>query len=275
MRLRIKSATAVVAACMAATSLFAPATALAQERNLVAFGDSVLANPNGNDYLSSRLGPEASSVRNGLGCPQSNNYARRAGAMMGMPVRDFSCSGTVTMSHGPHMRAQIDDAIRTGALTPATARVVYTVGFNDTYNNPRLNMQQIREQWVRANVPLIQLIRNAAPNARIQIVGYPTIGDNGNYCLFNLGGSSSQAPIPLPQVQDWENKAQWMQVDLARATGVEFLDLKPATRHNGMCASDSQRMWSGLVDFGAGTQYLPLHINERGQQYVAGIVARS
>jgi len=79
----------------------------------------------------------------------------------------------------------------------------------------------------------------------------------------------------LPGIQDFENKAQWMQVDLAARTGVQFLDMKPSTRNNGMCADANQRMWAGLVDFTGGDGNLPIHMNQRGHEHTANVIARS
>ena len=61
----------------------------------------------------------------------------------------------------------------------------------------------------------------------------------------------------------------------ARAAGVEFLDLKPSTWHNNMCAPDNKRMWAGLVDFYGGPGNLPIHVNQRGHEHVANVIARS
>lgn len=270
MNLLKKSLSSALAVTLLAVGLAAP-QASAQERNLVAFGDSVLADPRADIYLGNRLG---SSNPVGVNCPQSFNFAKRAGAKLGLPVRDFSCSGAVSMAAGPQMGEQVDAAIRTGALTPATTRVVYATGFNDTYHHRNLNQAQMRAAWVQRNAPLIHRIRAAAPNARIQIVGYPTIGDNGNYCLVQLGGSSMDR-TPMPFMWDWETKAQWMQVDLARATGTEFVDLKPSTRANGMCGADGERMWAGIIDFTGGPGNLPFHINSRGHEHVANVIAAS
>ena len=66
-----------------------------------------------------------------------------------------------------------------------------------------------------------------------------------------------------------------MQVDLAARTGVQFLDMKPSTRNNGMCADVNQRMWAGLVDFSAGDGNLPIHMNQRGHEHTANVIARS
>lgn len=267
-----KSLTATLAGVLATVSLGVTAPqAVAQERNLVAFGDSVLADPRADIYLGAKM---SSTSPLGTNCPQSFNFAKRAGAKLGLPVRDFSCSGAVSMAPGPQMSTQVDEAIRTGALTGATSRVIYATGFNDTYNNRSLSMQDIRNRWVAYNAPIVNRIRAAAPNARIQIVGYPTIGSGDRYCLFHVNGGVLDATA-LPEVRSWEDKAQWMQVDLAAATRTEFLDLKPSTRNNGMCAGDNNRMWAGLIDFSGGPGNLPIHINARGHEHVANVVAAS
>ncbi len=127
---------------------------------------------------------------------------------------------------------------------------------------------------MRFTKPQVDRIKRAAPNARIQIVGYPTIGSGDSYCLIHVGPQSLDRTY-LPTVRQWEDKAQWMQVDLARATGTQFVDMKPHTRNNGMCAPANQRMWAGLIDFTAGPGNLPLHVNARGHEHVANVLARS
>lgn len=261
----VASAIAVVGVAVAAPQ------ASAAERNLVSFGDSVMADPNGGEYLADRFSPSRVIGEN---CPTSFNYAKRAGAKMGLPVRDFSCSGAVSMSNGPQVWQQVDAAIGSGALTPDTARVLITTGFNDTYNHRDLNMDQIRREFTDRTAPQIERIKHAAPNARIQIVGYPTIGSGPHYCLVHVGPTPLDSTF-LPMVQDYENKAQWMQVDLAARTGVQFLDMKPSTRNNGMCANANDRMWAGLVDFTAGAGNLPIHMNQRGHEHAANVIAAS
>ncbi|MDK8762220.1 GDSL-type esterase/lipase family protein [Corynebacterium sp. MSK218] len=261
---------ALCATLLVAVGLSQAPQAAAAERNLVAFGDSVLADPQLDTYLSSRLG---SSGRNpSLDCPSGNNFAKRTAAKLGMPVADFSCSGAVSMSQGPQMNAQVDDAIRRGKLTTETQRVIYAGGFNDTYNNAGLSDKDMRARFVGANAPIIHKIRAAAPNARIQIVGYPTIGSGDRYCLIHVGPKPADATA-LPMVQRYENVTQWMQVDLAHATGTEFVDMKPMTWDRGMCADANKRLWAGLVDFSAGPGNLPLHVNARGHEFVANHLA--
>ena len=55
----------------------------------------------------------------------------------------------------------------------------------------------------------------------------------------------------------------------------EFLDMKPSTWNNNMCSPDNQRMWAGLVDFYGGPGNLPIHVNQRGHEHVANVIARS
>ena len=267
---------ALCASLLVAVGVSQAPQAAAGERNLVAFGDSVLADPQLDSYLSFRASSRfgSSRVNPSVDCPSGYNFAKRTGAKLGMPVADFSCAGAVSMAQGPQISEQVRVAIERGALTPDTQRVLFATGFNDTYNNSKLSDGDLRARWVAATAPHIAKIRDAAPNARIQIVGYPTIGSGDRYCLLHFGPQPADATA-LPTVQRYENVAQWMQVDLANATGTEFVDMKPATWDRGMCAGADKRLWAGLVDFSAGPGNLPLHINDRGQEFVAEQLARS
>lgn len=262
----------------------------AQQRNLVIFGDSIIADTPTPEYLVNRFGSGssnsslssvASSGSSGSSgssfqqCPTSdNNYGVRAANKLGMPAWDYSCAGATSISPGPQFSTQVDRALATGALTPATARVVVSTGFNDTYNNDGQSEQQVRARFVDAMRPQIDRIRAAAPNARIQIVGYATITDNDHACLVHLGANIRDRTY-LPQVGYWERLAQGMQWDLANATGTEFVDLKPSTRDRGMCAPDHLRNWAGVIDFHAGPGNMPIHMTSRGHEHVANVIAGS
>lgn len=251
-------------------AITAPA-ANAQDRNLVAFGDSILADPRADIYLNNRLASDLSSGSTNVDpCPTSYNYAKRAGAKLGLPVADFSCAGATSMSPGKQISAQVNSAIATGKLSNATRRVVFTSGFNDTYNNNSLTQAQMRARFVHFTAPQIERIKRAAPNARIQIVGYSSITNRGNICLVN-----GQAPVPAPNIKRWEDAAQQMLIDLARSTGTQFLDLKASTAGNSMCAPDNTRMWASVVDFTGGPGNMPFHLNARGHEHVANVIARS
>ena len=257
------------------TGALAPA-AQAQQRNAVIFGDSVIADPNVPQWAAGKLGldPRGSSDVN-TWCPTSpTSWGRRAAAQLGLPAWDYSCTGTVSIQQGPQFASQVTRAVNDGGLNRNTARVIISTGFNDTYHNDGRDRAAFRRDFVAAMVPQINRIKAAAPNARIQIVGYPQISSNGNVCLFHIAPNVSDT-TPFAQVAEWEETAQWGQVDLARATGVEFLDLKPSTRDNSMCAPDHKRMWAGLVDFYGGPGNLPIHVNQRGHAHVANVIAGS
>lgn len=271
---------AVVAALVAGIALMlgpAATNSQAQERNAVIFGDSIIANPTVPEYLAGGIGNGqlGSSGNPHRGCPQGQfTWGRAAAAKLGLAVRDYSCSGAVSISAGPQVSAQVDRALSTGGLNPGTQRVIISTGFNDTYNNRHLNDAQLNATFVGAMAPQIQRIRNAAPNARIQIVGYPALTQGDFVCLFHVGPEISDTTF-FPDANRWQWQAQNMQRALASATGVEFLDLKPSTAHNHMCAPDHQRMWAGIVDFYAGPGNLPLHVNHRGHEHVANVIAAS
>lgn len=259
----------------------------AQQRNFVIFGDSIIADTPTPQYLVNRIGAASSaSSLSSLGssessgssfqqCPTSaNNFGVRAAHKLGLPAWDFSCAGTTSISPGPQFSTQVDRAVSSGALSPATSRVIVSTGFNDTYNNDGQSDQQVRARFVDGMRPQIQRIRNAAPNARIQIVGYATILDNDHACLFHLGANIRDRTY-LPQVGRWERLAQDMQRDLANATGTEFVDMKSPTRDRGMCGPDHLRSWAGLLDFHAGAGNMPIHMTDRGHELVANVIARS
>ncbi|WIM67962.1 GDSL-type esterase/lipase family protein [Corynebacterium breve] len=255
---------------------FAP-QANAQQANAVLFGDSVLADPTVPGWAAGKMGLDPRGSSNvATWCPTSpTSFGKQAAAKLGLPAWDYSCTGTISISQGPKVGTQVDRALNDGALTPSTRRVILTTGFNDAYNTGNRTPDQARAAYVSALTPQIDRIRQAAPNARIQIVGYPQITDGfGNVCLFHVGPNMFDR-TPAPQVAGWENLAQWMQVDLANATGVEFLDMKPSTRWNSMCAQDDKRMWAGLVDFYGGPGNLPIHVNQRGHAHVSEVIARS
>lgn len=266
---------AAAATLLAAAGLCAPA-AEAQQRNMVIFGDSVVSDPSGPQWAAGKLGLDPRGPSDVTKwCPSSpSNFGKQAAAQLGLPAWDYSCTGTVSIHQGPQFASQVTRAANDGGLNVNTARVIVTTGFNDTYHNDGRDAAAIRRDFVAAMVPQINRIRAAAPNARIQIVGYPKITQGDRVCLFHVAPNVSDY-TPFQAVQQWEDTAQWMQVDLARATGVEFLDLKPSTWNNNMCAPDSDRMWAGLVDFYGGPGNLPIHVNQRGHDHVARVIAAS
>ncbi len=268
----------LAAAVLAVAAMVAPLapTAHAQERNMVILGDSVVSDPSGPQWAAGKLGldPRGSSEVT-TWCPTSpTNWGKRAAGKLGLPARDYSCTGTVSIQKGPQFASQVTRAVNDRGLSPATQRVIISTGFNDTYHPDGRDMNAFRRDWSNAMVPQINRIRAAAPNARIQIVGYPKITSGNNVCLFHVAPNVHDT-TPFANVATWEDSIQWAQVDLARKARVEFLDLKPSTWNNNMCAPDNQRMWAGLVDFYGGPGNLPIHVNQRGHEHVANVIARS
>ncbi|MCT1451625.1 GDSL-type esterase/lipase family protein [Corynebacterium sp. p3-SID1145] len=269
----------VVAALMGAGIVAGPATpnAHADNGNMVIFGDSVVADAPSLEYLSARVGTHPNGKSDpARWCPTSgNNFGKQAARRLGLQPRDYSCPGAVSISPGPNISAQIDRAVRErGGLDRGTKRVVLQVGFNDTYNHRGEDPKKIRRDYVNFMRPQVDKIRRAAPNARIQIVGYPTITGGDRVCLFHVGPNMYDA-TPIPEVRYWEDLAQWMNVDLAKATGTQFVDFKPGTRNNGMCARDEDREFAGLIDFYAGPGNMPIHVTQRGHEHLGRILAAS
>lgn len=261
------------------SGFLAPA-AEAHQRNLVILGDSVIADPPLGEYLDRKVEQGSSELAGDRSCPTSrSNFGVQAATELGLEAADYSCSGTTALDGssifgGQDFQVQIDRALAGTALSPTTSRVLIALGFNDTYNNLDLPEHELRSRFVAAVAPQIQRIRRAAPEARIQLVGYPTIADNGHVCLFNLGGSARDRTY-APLIGHLEGLAQGMQQELAAATGVEFLDLKASTSDKSMCAPDQLRAWAGLVDLNASPHHLPFHMNARGHGHVAGVIAQS
>ena len=269
----------VVAALMGAGIVAGPATpsAHADNGNMVIFGDSVIADSPAPEYLSARVGLHPNGKSDpARWCPTSgNNFGKQAARRLGLQPRDYSCPGAVSISPGPNISAQIDRAVRErGGLDNGTKRVVLQTGFNDTYNHRGVHPNTVRRDYVNFMRPQIDKIRRAAPNARIQIVGYPTITGGDRVCLFHIGPNMYDA-TPIPEVAYWEDLAQWMNQDLARATGTQFVDMKPGTAKHGMCARDEDREFAGLIDFYAGPGNMPIHVTQRGHARLAGILAAS
>ena len=267
-----------------ATTLSATTPARAGERNLVIFGDSVPADPPLESYAPELLGLLATgSSADGQereSCTRSpESFGVLAAQELGLTAHDFSCAGSAAtspgfLSIGLSFPQQINLALEADALGPRTERVLITVGFNDTYTNLGLTRAQLREEFVAAALPQIERIQAAAPEARIQIVGYGSITEEGHVCLVHLGNNSHDR-TPTRLVTGLEGVSQQMQQDLAEAADIEFLDLKPSTADNSTCAPDDQRMWAGLIDRQAGPNNLPVHANARGHAHIADVIVTS
>lgn len=274
---------ALLASVLVTTCGVFAAPATAAPGSLVAFGDSVMANPTMSDWARSKLGGGVLSARSGSsspnishGCAQDpNNFARRVAHLQGLTPRDYSCSGSTAVSGGKSMAQQVDEALHDGALNSDTREVLIQMGFNDTHTHITRNMSldAISYNYVTAMVRQIDRIREHAPNARIKIVGYPSISDNRGACLLQLGNNlHSFEQIDVLIVL--ENLIERMQRDLAQKTGTQFVDVRSQSMGHGMCAPDGQRWYGAFIDLGQ-PRNMPVHMTNLGNQEVAQIVARA
>lgn len=278
----MKKLSGVFTAVIAAVSIISAPAASAAEGNLVNFGDSIAADSPTFAYIGNRIARtfQYGSSIPGKNCIQSpTNYGHQTAQRLGLTIADYSCPGATSVANGPKFFDQVDQALADGTLNAGTRRVLITQGFNDAYNLKGWDQGHIRGAYVDAMRPQIDRIRAAAPNARIQIVGYLPITDNGRACLFHVLPSgpvfAEWRKLPFGSVSYWEDTAQWMNVDLANATGTEFVDLKVRAGNHGMCAPDHERWFAGIVDFTAGGGNMPLHVNSAGHAGIADILARS
>lgn len=243
-----------------------PAHAGNAHDNAVIFGDSIVADPLVSEVITGRLSSQPH-------CPHSpTSYAEIAAKRLGLDSRNFSCAGAQVHMGGPFLKtsfiAQIDTAIATGALDANTRRVWITQGFNDAWSG------HPAAQVVATMNEAIDRIRAHAPNARIQIVGYPQITHQGQLCLVRLPGQPAW-PMAAAVIAAWEDQALFIQREVAAATGSELIDVRSATADHSMCAPDEQRYISSVVDVAGAPTHLPAHVNERGHQAIADLIVRS
>ncbi|MBC3185531.1 hypothetical protein H7347_02895 [Corynebacterium sp. zg-331] len=267
--------TTVLAASAALALGLASAPALASPNALVGFGDSVMANPRALDHLSAGLPiPEGHKPNVHNNCATDpNGMVKQVARIKGMEARDYSCPGASVTTGGKRISAQIDDAISQGALDGQTREVMIQIGFNDTYLNlaDRKSPEDIHRSFVAALTPQIHRIRQAAPQAEIKVVGYPSISDNTGTCLIQLGNNiHSFEGVPL--TADLENMAEAMNRDAAAQAGVGYIDLRAASQGHGMCAPDGQRWFGAAIDFGQ-PRNVPVHMTDLGVAKASEIIA--
>ncbi|MDK8449890.1 GDSL-type esterase/lipase family protein [Corynebacterium mastitidis] len=278
MSVRSLSRRALFAASAVALSLGLSAVpATASPNALVGFGDSVMANPRLLDHLSAGLPiPEEQKHNVHNHCASDpNGMVKQVARLKGMEAHDYSCPGASVSTGGKRISAQIDDAIAQGALDGATREVLIQVGFNDTYLNmaDRKAPEEIHRAYVAALTEQIGRIRQAAPQAAIRVLGYPSISDNVGTCLVQLGNNiHSFEGVPL--TTDLENMAEAMNRDAAAQSGVQYVDLRAASLGHGMCAPDGERWYGAAIDLGQ-PRNVPVHMTDLGVARISEIVAAS
>ena len=271
-KLGIIAAIIALAAGLTAAIGFAH-TANAEERNLVVFGDSIFANPSIPEYMASHTVDRETTG----GCGrQQDSIAVNLGASYGLVPYDYSCPGASIFSVGKKLTHEVSDALNAGALHPGTQEIVIQIGANDTYPNlvRGKDWSFIEDNYRAGMLTEIQRMRDAAPNARIRLVGYPSVSDDGvGTCLVRFPGNihSMERSLGGPMIW-WEKNLADMMWRTADAAGIQFIDTRSMTLGHGMCADDGQRYTGGWYDKGESIR-LPVHLTDRGKNAVTDIIA--
>lgn len=252
--------------------------------NYVAMGDSYAAAP-GVGRLNT---PQA--------CRKSkDNYAHKLAEMLDLELTDVSCSGAPTdavmgeqQAAGQKLPPQIE------AVDDDTEVVTIGLGFNDlglsirvfvgcvqvTAQNPDAKRpctdadrnageggtQSILDQVTDRLDTVVQEVKERAPEARIFLVGYPTIFPTGKTCA-NLGMKAGDMPL-LNGIVDSLNTSL---KDAAKAQDATYVDLTKPTRNHHICADDP---WIAGLKAVGGKQALSFHPYEEEQDLVAKTLAK-
>lgn len=257
-RVKVIAATAIVSAVAAVGALATSGNfeAKADDGNYVSFGDSIPSNPTqiqlsaqANDQLRSQLNiPEVAPGHCALG---KDNFPNRIGHDTGIETNNYACAASPAAAEHPHnFRAQVDAALHEGKLNNKTRLVSVFFGFNDVYQDANLPFEEHKALFVNTMADQINRVRQAAPNARIVVGGYPDLTDgNNNICPTNLFGVAGHvygggwAPVQ-DFVRDWQRSA-------AEKAGVPYLDMMAeinAANNNNGCTDNPHRLSASLVD---------------------------
>ena len=275
------------------------------EYNYVSFGDSMASDPTVADIRAERAidrgvnmtWPTIQSEGVDGKCAQGpNNYARQVAKNTGLRLDDYSCSGLTAYSPSnplvPGKRTQIkhyvNKAVDDGALNDKTELVTVLVGFNEFYSKDTWTMtdEQRAQAFHDEIVPSLNKIREHAPNAQIQMLGYPDETDGrNNTCGSNLLGMTTTwyfPPIAFFQdrMRDYQRDAAAAASDgqtdpnEARDGGVTFIDMMDeinVTRGNSGCQQDGPRLNSTIFD--DSPHRLSVHLTSNGHEYYAARIA--
>lgn len=282
--------------------------------NLVAFGDSIMANPTYGDALMNQttsayqqdnpIGRDVVRTLNNnitpRGCAQGTpNTAVEIGAQLGVPVNNYACPAAALYSPIANtIGAQVDAAIADGALNDSTRYVVIQGGYNDIYNNynrptgeegfslPESEGQQTqRELFAAAIDDVIAKARAAAPNAKISLLGYHTITPDtpaGWQCIYHVGEGNGANNIwnltyAVPVVQNTQgerNTQKWLS-EAAERNGVTFADVREFSADHTECAAPADRWVGGIIlDTTSSGHNLALHLTDAGVYALSSEYAR-
>lgn len=237
---------------------------------VVAFGDSYFA-----DSASPTTGVGLS------GCPQGNeNIPRLIAQKLDRDIKDYSCSGAVAYldaGQSQTIENQVNMAIDNGDLNEETSLVPISIGGNDGMPQTLVPGEQQASGFINKMDEILPRIKEHAPNADIQLVGYPKMSlPGGKMCAPVHVGVHIPLEIPLHLVEQEENIINDFQRTAAEQHKVTFVDLKESTDGYGPCAPDDKRWVSGMFDASIGTTYtMPLHLTEKANQFISDVVVEA
>lgn len=237
---------------------------------VVAFGDSYFA-----DSASPTTGTGLS------GCPQGQgNIPRLIAQKLDRDIKDYSCSGAVAYldaGQSQTIENQVNMAIDNGDLNEETSLVPISIGGNDGMPQTLVPGEQQASGFINKMDEILPRIKEHAPNADIQLVGYPKMSlPGGKICAPVHVGVHIPLEIPLHLVEQEENIINDFQRTAAEQHNVTFVDLKESTDGYGPCAPDDKRWVSGMFDASIGTTYtMPLHLTEKANQFISDAVVEA
>ncbi|WP_426718000.1 GDSL-type esterase/lipase family protein [Corynebacterium auriscanis] len=243
----------------------------AAPNSAVIFGDSLLANPTIPDYITSHINPRDPRVKSTLSGCATDDVARRGfAARTGKPTYSYTCAGASFVTGGQHVSQQINLAIAQGKLGRQTSTVIILARANDTY--PRIigqsqSVSRVVQNIEPAAVRAVNRVRAAAPNAKIKVVGYPTVAaPNGGSCV--IGQLPPQVfDSRVPQV---ERAMEAMGNRVAARTGAQYVSLKAASRGHDLCSRDP---WLAPLVASPKPANIPFHLTPNGMNAVVSRMA--
>ena len=197
---------------------------------------------------------------------------------------DYSCPGATAYVGAnandaiPHdtFSAQVAKALSEGQLNATTKLVSVSIGVNDVYQPGNFGMEAQPERMRRyheAVVGGLNRIKQAAPNARIVMLGLPDQTDGANHtCATNLLGVVSHWYFPI--VSYYQDEVRNQQRDAAASAGVEFYDMVAEinlAKGNNGCSPNPNRLSASVFD--DRPHNLTFHLTDAGHVYYSDRLA--
>jgi hypothetical protein len=272
-----RRAIAILASLVVAlATMFSGASARAAD-NYVGLGDSYAAGP----LIPNPVLP--------LGCLKSDhNYPHLAAPLIGLPLRDATCSGART-DHMTHVDPDGPNPPQFNSLAADTKVVSISISGNDIgfseiaqncitlnpFSSPCRNRyvgngQDEISARIAATAPkvaaVLQGVHARAPQARVFLLNYPAIfPETGFGCWPQMPISFSDAPY----LRAKERELNQMLATQAAANGATLVNWYAASIGHDACKSSSVRWVEPLIP---GNFAASIHPNERGMRGAAAVL---